>query len=269
MERIDNTFSRLRRDGKKAFIAYITAGYPDLRTSEKLALELGRIGVDIIELGIPFSDPLADGPTIQSASQKAIAGGGNFKSILKLAQSIRGKINTPLVFMTYYNIVSNYGVRNFVTDSKKAGVDGVIVPDLPPEEASELMRVSRENKFANIFLAAPTSTDKRLKMIAKKSSGFIYYVSLTGVTGARKSLPDDIISHVKRLKSYTDKPICVGFGISSPSQAARIAAVADGIIVGSAIIKIVDSNLKDKRLDEKVSKFVKTLMKAVHKQKSY
>jgi len=264
MDRIRNTFARLKKDGKKAFIAYITAGDPSLRSTEKLAIELEKSGVDIIEFGIPFSDPLADGPTIQKASQRAIARGGNLRSILKLVCSVRKKVSIPIIFMTYYNIVANYGARNFVIDSKKAGADGVIVPDLPPEEASELIRFSEENRFALIFLAAPTSTDSRLKMIAKRSKGFIYYVSLTGVTGARRKLPKDLIRHVKKLKRYTDKPVCVGFGISSTVQAAQIAKVADGVIVGSAIIKIIESNLKSGHLYKRVSRFVKGLARAVH-----
>jgi len=226
-------------------------------------VDLSKSGVDLIELGIPFSDPLADGPTIQRASQRALSNGVNTGAILKMVRSVRKKINLPLVFMTYYNLVAHYGLGKFVKDSKASGVDGIIIPDLPPEEGQELSKVSKKEDFSVIFLAAPTSTKDRLKVISDKSTGFIYYVSLTGVTGARKKLPKDVISHVKSLKRITKKPICVGFGISEPKQAKRIANVADGVIVGSALIKIIEKNLKNKVLYKKVSNFAKSLKKAI------
>ena len=264
MNRIDKLFKDLKKKKKKAFIAYITAGDPSLKVTERLMPVLEKSGVDLIELGIPFSDPLADGPTIQRASQRALKKGVDLKSILKMVRSVRGKISLPLVFMTYYNPILHYGLKKFIKDAKLAGVDGVIVPDLPPEEAVLLSSLTKTNDFSTIFLAAPTSTKGRLKKISKKSTGFIYYVSLTGVTGARKRLPSDIVKHVESLKRVTKKPVCVGFGISNPKQARKISRLADGIIVGSAIIKIIENNIGKKDLDKKVKSFVGSIGRAVH-----
>jgi len=266
MNRIDNLFRKLKKKRKKAFIAYITAGDPTLKKTERIVVELEKSGVDLIELGIPFSDPLADGPTIQKASERAISGGANIRSIFKMARSLRKKVRLPLVFMTYYNLVFHHGIKKFIKDSKKIGVDGVIIPDLPPEESKDLIHIAKKNNFSTIFLAAPTSTKKRLKDIAKKSKGFIYYVSLTGVTGARERLPKDILTNVHRLKRITKKPVCVGFGISNPRQARNISHLADGIIVGSAIIKVIEKNANSKDLYKEVSKFVKSLVKGMHKR---
>jgi tryptophan synthase alpha chain len=264
MNRIDKLFKRLKRERRKAFIAYITAGYPTLRATEGLIPELEKSGVDLIELGIPFSDPLADGPTIQRSSAAAISKGANIKSILQVVRSARKKAKLPLVFMTYYNLVAHYGIKRFVREAKEAGVDGIIVPDLPPEEAKELIDASKKKGFATIFLAAPTSTKERLKNISNKSRGFIYYVSLTGVTGARKALRQDIFANVRRLKRIAKKPVSVGFGVSTPEQARRIARVSDGVIVGSALIKVIEKNIGKKDLYKKVSGFTKSLAKAIH-----
>ncbi len=264
MNKIDTLFKDLRKKRRKAFIVYIAAGDPSLSETEKLIVELEKSGVDLVEIGIPFSDPLADGPTIQRASQRALRGGANLKAILKMARSARKKTKIPLVFMTYYNPVYRYGVKKFIRDSKTSGVDGVIIPDLPPEEAKEVISVSRREDFSTIFLAAPTSTRKRLKEIASKASGFIYYVSLTGVTGARTELPRDIIEHVKCLKKITKKPVCVGFGISRPGQAKKISRLADGVIVGSAVIRVIEKNIGEEDLRKSVARFVKTIERAVH-----
>jgi tryptophan synthase alpha chain len=264
MNKIDALFKKLKKKRKKAFIVYITAGDPNLRTTEKLIVELEKSGVDLVEIGIPFSDPLADGPTIQKASERALAKGVNVKSIIKMARRVKKKVKLPLVFMTYYNLVAHYGLSNFVRDSVLAGVDGLIVPDLPPEEAKALISAAGKRNFATIFLAAPTSTKDRLKNIAAKSKGFIYYVSLTGVTGTRKKLPQDIVENVKSLKRITTKPICIGFGISNPEQARKLARLADGIIVGSAVIKVIEKNIGKKDLYKKVTAFVHNLEKAVH-----
>jgi tryptophan synthase alpha chain len=264
MNRIDVLFKRLKKERKKALIVYITAGDPSLRVTERLMAELEKCGTDLIELGIPFSDPLADGPTIQKASQRALLKGVDIRSILKTARRARKKAKLPTVFMTYYNPVFRYGLENFVRDSKASGIDGVIVPDLPPEEAKELIDISKKRDFAVIFLAAPTSTKKRLEVIASKSRGFIYYVSLTGTTGARKRLPGDIIKHVSGLKRITKKPVCVGFGVSNASQAGRIARIADGVIVGSAVIKIIEANIGKSTLYKNVGRFVRGIAEAVH-----
>jgi len=264
MNRIDKRFRQLREAGKKAFIAYITAGDPSLSATAKLVRGLEDAGVDIVELGIPFSDPLADGPTIQAASQRALRRGTTVRKIFGLVRSVRRATDIPLVFMTYYNPVLRYGLSDFIDDCASAGVDGVIVPDLPEEEAKDLMAAGRAKNVAVIFLVAPTSTARRMRSIAKKSKGFIYYVSLTGVTGARKDLPAGALANVRRMQSLTDKPVCVGFGVSTPAQARLIARVADGVIVGSAIIKVVEKNLGNKNLVPNVASYAKRLARAIH-----
>jgi tryptophan synthase alpha chain len=265
MNRIDKKFRELKRDKKKAFIIYITAGDPDLDATKKIVLALEDAGVDIIELGIPFSDPLADGPVIQAASHRALQKKVTLKKIFALVHDLRKVTNIPIVFMTYYNPVLKYGVEKFVKSCKYNGVDGMIIPDLPFEEARGLIRCARREKVATIFLAAPTSTRRRMKDIVKNSTGFIYYISLTGVTGARRELPPEVASNVRIIKSMTRKPVAVGFGISAPVQARSIARIADGIIVGSAIVRIIADNQKNNdAIISKVSNFAKKLAKAIH-----
>lgn len=261
MNRIDNRFKELKASGRKAFIAYITAGDPDLLTTKKIALALEGSGVDILELGIPFSDPIADGPTIQASSYRALAGKVTLKKIFAMVRALRALTDMPIVFMTYYNPVLRYDLKKFFADCHKCGVDGVIVPDLPCEEARDLIKFARANKVASIFLASPTSTPGRIKEIAKNSKGFIYYVSLTGVTGARRKLPEDLTSKIRAVKAVTDKPVAVGFGVSDRKQARLIAGAADGVIVGSAIMKIIDGK---KNIVHEVSKFAKGLAGAIH-----
>ncbi len=261
MNRIDRKFKQLKARKQKAFIAYVTAGDPDLAMTKKIALALERSGVDILELGIPFSDPLADGPTIQAASQRALKKGVNLKKIFGMAASLRAKTDMPVVFMTYYNPVLKYGLERFFKSCKACGVDGVIVPDLPFEEAEDLKRISRAFGIAAIFLVAPTSTRERIRKIAASSRGFIYYVSLTGVTGARSKLPPEVMSKIRLIKSLTDKPVAVGFGISGPAQASRMASVADGVIVGSAIVKIIS---KRKNTIQRITNFSAKLARAIH-----
>lgn len=265
INRIEKKFRDLRKLKKKAFIAYITAGDPSLSITKKIVLALEDSGADIIELGIPFSDPLADGPTIQAASHRALLKGVNLKKIFSLVAELRRKTKIPIVFMTYYNPVLRYGIQDFVANCKKIGVDGVIVPDLPFEEAGDLIKLSKAYGIATIFLAAPTSTRDRISNIVKKSSGFIYYVSLTGVTGARVKLPPEVTSNVRVIKSMTNKPVVVGFGISTPGQVRKVSMVADGVIVGSAIVKIVGNNQRHaKALLSKISSFSKRLAMAIH-----
>ncbi|MCM8760889.1 MAG: tryptophan synthase subunit alpha [Candidatus Omnitrophica bacterium] len=260
MNRIESKFNELKTKNKKAFIAYITAGDPDLATTQKIALALEKAGVDIIELGVPFSDPLADGPVIQAASQRALAKKVTMRKIFAMSASLRKKTEIPLVFMTYYNPVLRYGLKNFFYSCRKSGVDGVIVPDLPHEEAGELIKRGHAENVATIFLVAPTSTKKRVKDIVRSSKGFVYYVSLTGVTGARKKLPQDVAAKIRVVKSVSDKPLAVGFGVSTPKQAAMLAKIADGVIVGSAIVKMVG----DRNALSKVSRFVRQLSRAIH-----
>jgi len=260
MNRIDKKFKELKSRKKKAFLAFIMAGDPSLSITRKLIFELERQGTDIIELGVPFSDPLADGPTIQRSSERALKNRINLNSVFKLVKSVRSKTNIPIVFLMYYNLINHYGLRKFVQRAMAEGVDGVIVPDLPPEESNELRRVAKKNNFAVIHLLAPTSSTRRIKMVADASSGFIYYVSLTGTTGAREDLPKEISSSLRKIKRLTKKPISVGFGISRPEQVRSISKLADGIIVGSAIIKVIERNIGKNGLVKKVGGFVRKLI---------
>jgi tryptophan synthase alpha chain len=266
--RIDRKFKELKARRKKAFIAYITAGDPSLLATAKLALEIEKSGVDILELGIPFSDPMADGPTIQAASHRALEGGVKLAGIFKMVRSLRKKTGMPIVFMTYYNPVFRYGVEKFLRDCSRSGVDGIIVPDLPCEESAPLVKAAKKNGVAAIFLAAPTSTISRLKKIASLSGGFIYYVSLTGVTGTRRDLPEELGSKVRCIKSMTDTPVSVGFGVSNPGQAKKVAKIADGVIVGSAIVNIIAQNMGKRDMAAKVARFTKTIAKAVHSRET-
>ncbi len=264
MNRIDRKFRLLKKLHKKALIAYVTAGDPNAMTTGSIVLSLEKQGVDIVELGIPFSDPIADGPTIQAASQRALKRGMSLKKSFLLVEKIRRSSEIPLVFMTYFNPVLRYGLQKFFRNCSGLGVDGVIIPDLPCEESREVSRLGKSSGVSTIFLVAPTSGLKRIKMICRNSTGFIYYVSLTGVTGARTELPDDIFRQVKRIKSVTSKPVAVGFGISTATQAAKVACAADGVIIGSAIVKLIAGG---KKSVVKVSRFAKTLARAVHGQK--
>jgi tryptophan synthase alpha chain len=242
MSRIADVF----KGGHKALAAYITAGYPDIKATPAIATALAESGADIIELGIPFSDPLADGATIQKASYLALQNGTTPEMCLEAAAAIRDKIKTPLVFMTYYNPVLNYGLEKFCRRCAAAGINGLIVPDLPPEEGTELENIAIKQGLDMIYMLAPTSTDARIVEAGKRSRGFIYLVSITGVTGAREELPPELESFVKRVRKKAGQPLCVGFGISTAVQAGRVAAVADGVIVGSRLIQLIeeDSTLK-------------------------
>ena len=237
--RIARAFRRAKAERRAAFIAYLTAGYPSLAATRALVVELARAGVDLIELGLPFSDPLADGPTIQAASAHALKRGVTLRGIFQTVRAIRRETDVPLVAMGYVNPVSHYGYRPFCRDAVAAGFDGVIVPDLPPEEAGELIRAARPAKLATIFLAAPTSPPARLRRIAAVSRGFVYVVSLTGVTGARRQLPREVLTQVRALRRLTRQPIAVGFGVSTPAQVRWLSGVADGVIVGSALVEAV------------------------------
>jgi tryptophan synthase alpha chain len=261
--RIDQTFQELRRKKQKAFLAFVTAGFPNLFSTEKLVLALEQAGVDILELGVPFSDPLADGPTIQAASQMALERGTTVAKIFQLVSRIRKRSQIPIALMTYYNPVFHYGEEQFVRSAKKAGVDGLIIPDLPPEEAKVLIRSARDNNLALVFFLSPTTTPQRMKHVVKVATGFIYFVSLTGVTGERQVLPADLVSQVRAAKRLTKKPVCVGFGISTPQQVARIAEFADGVIVGSAIIKEIQRSLRKRDSVRQVRNFVQAMTKVL------
>ncbi len=240
MTRIDAKFAALKAEGKKAFVAYIMAGDPDLDTSLELMKGMPAAGVDVIELGMPFTDPMADGPTIQLAGQRALDGGQTLQKTLDMVAEFRkGDNTTPIVMMGYYNPIYNRGVDKFLTDAKAAGIDGLIVVDLPPEEDAELCIPAKEAGLNFIRLATPTTDDKRLPKVLQNTSGFVYYVSVTGITGAQAAQAAEVGPEVARIKSQTDLPVIVGFGITTPEAATTIASVADGCVVGSAIVKLV------------------------------
>jgi tryptophan synthase alpha chain len=239
-----------QKPGHKALIPYITVGYPRLEDTSKIALWLAENGADIIELGIPFSDPLADGATIQASSYQALQNGVTPGFCLETAATIRKSSQVPLVFMTYFNPILNYGIEPFCRDCQKAGLNGLIVPDLPPDEGNLLEQVSLENELDLIYLLSPTSTLERQRLVAEKSRGFIYLVSVTGVTGARQELPANLIDFVSKVRETTDKPLCLGFGISTPEQAKKAAGLADGVIVGSRLIQHMKEDLSLQRMKD-------------------
>ncbi len=259
MNRIEKKFKQLRTAGKKAFIVFITAGYPSLSVTEKLILEFEKIGVDIVELGVPFSDPMADGPVIQEASKKALERKVHLDDILRLVKKCRRITRIPICLMTYYNPVFCFQEERFSRQAHSSGVDGVIIPDLPPEEARSFIKHASRNNLDTIFFLAPTSTSRRIKLVSRASKGFIYYVCLTGVTGAREKLPSDIGRQIKLIKRNTAKPVCVGFGVSKPEQVRQINKVADGVIVGSAVVRIIKENIGKPDLVKKVSRFISKL----------
>jgi len=226
--------------GHKALIAYITVGYPTIEATLEVVPLLADSGCDIVELGIPFSDPLADGVTIQKSSFHALNNGVTPRLCFEVAKQLSRKVNTPLVFMTYFNPVFSYGLEAFSTACAGSGISGLIIPDLPPDEGSELEAVSQRQGLDLIYLLAPTSTGERIRLAAERSRGFIYLVSVTGVTGARNRLPPDLEAFVTRVRKVATQPLCVGFGISTPEQASQIAGIADGVIVGSRIIQLME-----------------------------
>lgn len=245
MNRIDKKFQELRRENTRAFMPYLCAGDPTPQLTSKLLLTLEEAGADLIELGVPFSDPIADGPTIQRSSERALKHRTSLQQILELVRELRQLTDIPIALMSYYNPIFRMGEGAFCEAARDAGVDGVIVPDLPVEEAQPLLEVAPQYNLATIFLVAPTSPPERMKNIAASSTGFIYCVSLTGVTGVRNTLSDEVAPMIAELRKHTDKPISVGFGVSTPEQAKQVAEVADGVIVGSAIINVVEEHIND------------------------
>ncbi len=264
MSRIKSTFNRLKKKNETALIPYVMAGDPDLATTKTLILEMEKAGCDIIELGAPFSDPLADGPTIQKAAIRSLKNRTSIADVLGLVADVRRTSKVPLILMTYYNLVFKYGEERFVHDAVAAGLDGLILPDLPPEEAGSLISPAKKAGLDTIFLLAPTSTADRIKHVSKVSQGFVYYVSLTGVTGAKLAVQNSIKESLLRIRAVTDKPVAVGFGISTPDQAAQVAMWgADGVIVGSALVKVIEENTGNPELVPHVVTFVKALKKGV------
>ncbi len=262
MSRISETFKKLAEKKEKALITYITAGDPDMQATESLLYSLASSGADIIELGVPFSDPMADGITIQHAFERALKNPFSMEAILRLVKKVRTRIATPIVLFGYYNPFYQYGLQKLCIDARQAGVDGLLVVDLPPEEAMNLKTEAESQQLDLIFLLAPTSTDERIKRVAQLASGFIYYVSVTGVTGARESLAEMIDKNVARIKNATRLPVGVGFGISKPEHIRSMLPFVDAVIVGSAIIKIVEEHLDKPGLNESVGAFIASLKQA-------
>ncbi|WP_170426765.1 tryptophan synthase subunit alpha [Ruegeria arenilitoris] len=261
MTRIDAKFAALKEQGKKAFVAYIMAGDPDFETSLEIVKGLPSAGVDVIELGLPFTDPMADGPTIQAAGQRALDGGMTLQRTLDLARAFRETDDTtPIVLMGYYNPIYSRGVDKFLVDAKEAGIDGLIVVDLPPEEDEELCLPAQDAGLNFIRLATPTTDDKRLPRVLQNTSGFVYYVSITGITGAAEAQATNVGPEVARIKSATDLPVIVGFGINTPEKSQAIASVADGAVVGSAIV----SQIAAGKPTTEVLDFVKSLADGAH-----
>ncbi len=246
--------------GHKALIAYVTVGYPSISATLEVVPLLASSGCDMVELGIPFSDPLADGATIQKASFHALKNGVTPQLCLEVAEQLSRKVSVPLVFMTYFNPVFSYGLSKFSSACANSGISGLIIPDLPPEEGSELEAVTQRQGLDLIYLLAPTSTEERIRLVTEKSRGFVYLVSVTGVTGARQQLPADLEAFLARVRMVAHQPLCVGFGISTPEQARRVARIADGIIVGSRLIQLMEA---EDNFVSPVSSFVKGLREAL------
>ena len=259
MNRLAATFQALRGRRERALMPYFTAGDPSLATTRQLVLEAAKRGADIVELGIPFSDPLADGPVIQRATQRALAAGVTVARVLELVRELRVDVAIPLVLFTYYNPVLAFGLKAFCESAVAAGADGIIVLDVPPEEAEPLREHATPAGLDVIFLIAPTTTPERMRKIARATGSFIYMVSLTGVTGARTELPPDLLEHLRALRGITTKPIAVGFGIGTPAQAQVVGGAADGVIVGSAVVRLVERHAGSPALLAEIGDFIAAL----------
>lgn len=241
---IDQAFRAAARARRKVLIPYVMAGDPDLALTVRLVPALAEAGADVVELGIPFSDPIADGPVILRAALRALVNDTSLAEVIGAVRDIRRATRVPIVLMSYYNPILQMGPEPFAAEAVAAGVDGVIVPDLPPEEASDLIRAARKSGLATIFLLAPTSDPGRIRRVARVCRGFLYYVSLTGITGARLADTDDVARRIAEIRKATQKPIAVGFGIATPEQAAAVGKVADGVIVGSALVRVMEREVE-------------------------
>lgn len=264
MNRIDSLFTELKTQGRAAMVAYITGGDPTLAASAKVALALDKAGVDILELGVPFSDPLADGATIQAAAGRALAAGASVPGILDLIREIRKSSQIPIVLFAYLNPVYVYGFEKFQEDAAAAGADGLLLLDLPPQEAARNEELASSKGLKTIRLIAPTTPPERLQEITDAAEGFIYYVSREGVTGEQSTLSTDIAERVAAIRALTKVPVAVGFGISNPEQAATVAALADGVVVGSAIVRKIGEIGDVPELPSKIADFVRPIAEAVH-----
>lgn len=266
MSRLAGTFTSLRDNGQQALIIYLMAGDPSLEDTEALVLQLEKSGADIIELGVPFSDPIADGPVIQQAAQRALNNGTSLLKILELVTQLRAKTQIPLVLMTYYNQIHSMGEEVFCQTASRAGVDGVIVPDMPPEEATILQPPAKREGLDIIFLLAPTSTPTRRAFVARQSEGFVYYVSLTGITGAKITDMGNVRQMVTKIRREGKKPVAVGFGIATPEDAAQVAGFADGVIVGSAVVRYIANHQQMADMPAQVGRFVHSLKEGMTSQ---
>ncbi len=266
MERLVQRLEETRCRGELALVLYVTAGAPSPERTVEAVVKGAAAGADVFELGIPFSDPIADGPTIQAAIDCALRQGVRVATVLEMVRAIRQQTEVPLVLMSYFNPVLQYGLARFAKDAKEAGADGVLLTDVPPEEAKEWVAIARHHGLATIFLLAPTSTDERIQLVAEMGTGFIYCISRTGVTGEREELPEDLPALVRRIRQYTEKPIAIGFGISKPQHVAAVAQLkeADGVVVGSALVRLLQEEFSENRNGdwERITSFVRSLKSA-------
>jgi tryptophan synthase alpha chain len=263
MNRIEARFAQLKRDGKKAFVVYIGAGDPHLEATRQLALEFDKAGVDILELGVPFSDPLADGLVNQLAAQRGLESGTTPPRLLETIAAIRKQSQIPIVLYIYFNIIHKVGMERFTADAAKAGVDGLLVLDLPPEESDNYEAQMAKAGLSNIYLVAPTTPEERMATIVKRGAGFIYYISREGVTGMQSSIATNLAAQVAKIRAHTPLPIVVGFGISNPDQAKAVAKEADGCVVGSAVVNQIAANGKSLELVDHLGTYVKAMADAV------
>jgi tryptophan synthase alpha chain len=263
MNRIVECFARLKREGKKGFIVYIGAGDPNLDAMRRLALAFDRAGVDVLELGVPFSDPLADGLVNQLAAQRGLESSTTPSKVLQTVAAIRRDSQIPIVLYIYFNLIHRVGLERFIKTAAKAGVDGLLVLDLPPEESDNYESLMRQTGLCHIYLVAPTTPKARMKSIVKRGAGFIYYISREGVTGMQTSVASNLTSQVAKIRAHTDLPVAVGFGISNPKQAKLVASSSDAVVVGSAVVNQIAQHGKSKDLVKHVSRFVRSLSEAV------
>ena len=263
MNRIVERFARLKREGKKGFVVYIGAGDPNLEATRQLGLAFDQAGVDVLELGVPFSDPLADGLVNQLAAQRGLESGTTPPQVLETVAAIRKESQIPVVLYIYFNLIHKVGLEKFIGDAASAGVDGLLVLDLPPEESGNYEALMRQAGLCNIYLVAPTTPDDRIELIVKRGAGFIYYVSREGVTGMQQKISDTIASMTAKIRSHTDLPIAIGFGISNPEQAKAVAQYAEAIVVGSAVVNQIAEFGKNSDMVSRVGKFVSTLVSAI------
>ena len=263
MNRIVEKFAQLKKAGKKGFIVYIGAGDPNLKATRELALAFDKAGVDILELGVPFSDPLADGLVNQLAAQRGLESGTTPPKLLETIIAIRKQSEIPIVLYIYFNLIHKVGMEKFIASAAKAGVDGLLVLDLPPEESDNYESLMHKNNLCHIYLVAPTTPEERMEFIVKRGSGFIYYISREGVTGMQSKVASNLASQVAKIRVHTRLPIAVGFGVSNPEQAKLVAQSADAVVVGSAVVNQIAEHGNSKDLVKRVSEFVKSLAEAV------